>query len=58
MVLDHPAIEQMDKERVWKILADYEDQIPLQALRDARAGRPPEEFDAMVEALEGELLAT
>jgi predicted ATPase/class 3 adenylate cyclase len=58
MVLDHPAIEQMDKERVWKILADYEDQIPLQALRDARAGRPREEFDAMVEALEGELLAT
>jgi predicted ATPase/class 3 adenylate cyclase/Tfp pilus assembly protein PilF len=54
-VLHHPAVDQPVKERVWKALADYEDQIPLEALKEAKERQPDGYFEGVVRSLLVEL---
>jgi predicted ATPase/class 3 adenylate cyclase/uncharacterized protein HemY len=56
LVLNHPATDQPAKERVWRILAEYEEQIPLEALKEARERKPGEDLENMIAMLQAELL--
>lgn len=56
LVLNHPATDQPAKERVWRILADYEELIPLHVLKEVREREASNEFEVVITSLQAELL--
>ena len=58
LVLNHPSTDQPAKERVWRILADFEEQIPLQMLKEARERRSVEDLGNLIARLQAELLTS
>jgi predicted ATPase/class 3 adenylate cyclase/Tfp pilus assembly protein PilF len=54
-ILNHPATDQPTKERLWQILADYETEIPVEILKDAKKRDPEKNFAALVNSLQNEL---
>ena len=54
-VLHHTSVDQPVKERVWKILADYEDEVPMEALKEAKAHEQGKYFEGVVRSVLVEL---